>query len=156
MSIEHGMTEEYMAEMGARDALGGEQVLTFEQLKALVAVPDKTDNDANLHYTPLSRLQGIWELKIEPLPEGPEKEELKQLYDQRAFELFSSMIQVPQKELSANPYYQPQKRLSGVDEKIREFPFASAETMERLFDLVDKKAEELPGHSEISHEAEGV
>ncbi len=155
MSIENGLSIEDMREQGAYDGLHSEKKeFTFEDVKNEIAGVQPDQDPENPYYKPLSRLQALWEFEIEPMTDGPEKEELMTLYDQKAFDLFSAEIQVPLKHEAKNPSYRPQGRLRAVDEAIREFPFARAGLMEKLFEQADQKARELPGQSEISNEAE--
>ncbi len=144
MGSEDEITPEDAAEAGARDALheGHPEEFSFAEIKQHLNVPDRVEG--NEHYVPLQRLQRIWEIEIESLGEGPEKEEMKTLYDNRAQELFAGMIiNLADKSEAENQQYQPVARLAAISEAIRDFPFARAEAMEKMFDLVDKKKKEL-------------
>ncbi len=155
MSIENGLTFEDMTEQGAYDGLHSEKKeFSIEDVKNEIAGVQPDQNPENPYYQPLARLQAMWEFEIEPMADGPDKEELMTLYDQKAFDLFSAEIQVPQKHEVTNPSFKPQGLLKEVDKAIRAFPFARAEMMEKLFEQADQRAQEIPGRSEISKEAE--
>lgn len=138
------MTPEDITEAAARDALhvGRTGDFSFEELRREIQVPDRVEGNSG--YVPLRRLQALWETEIEPLGDGPEKEEMMTLYDQRAQELFAAeIINLPEKSESENEQYRPTARLAAISAGIRDFPFARAEAMERMFELIDQKKKEL-------------
>lgn len=115
--------------------------LSNAELKRLIDVRSREIDQ------PLEMLQILWEFDIERLPERPEKDELKTRYDNRAMELFATEIinleTEPGKEGDPNPHYKPAARLAAISMAIRNFPFARAEAMEKMFELVDQKKKEL-------------
>lgn len=144
MGFEDGMVPDDIREAGARDGLHADHPEEFnpDELRRLVEVPDTVEG--NPAYRPLQRLQMIWETEIEQLPGGPGKEEIMDAYDKRAQELFAAeIINLPEKDEVENKQYVPVKRLAAISVAIRDFLFARAAAMERMFDLVDKKKAEL-------------
>lgn len=155
MGPEDEIRFEDIAEIASRDALheGHPEDFTHAELKELLKAPEQVEQ--NEHYRPLKRLQAIWETEIDPLPEGAEKEELKTLYDNRVQEAFASeIINLPETDEVENPHYKPVARLAAIGTAIRDFPFARAEAMEKMYEVLDQKKVEL-GVDKL-YEADGV
>lgn len=138
------LTLDDVREAGARDALHPDGIdnFTVNELRMQIQVPDAIA--ANPHFRPLARLQALWEMEIEPLPDGPDKEDLMTRYDNRVAELFSSeIINLPEKSEVPNPQFKPDKLLSAIAMHVRDFPFARAATQEKMYELIDQKTKEL-------------